>query len=241
MARLIRRGLAWLIVLALVGGAYLAGRDYVGRHPQDVPWTPFALDDPVGRFTPAKIARLGSAPQRCRTMLAGAALEDVPVPPRVSTPGCGYEDGMRISGRPVAYRPGGLITSCPVAAALLLLETRVIEPAARRHFGQPVAEIFHAGSFSCRRIYGRDTGRFSEHATADAVDITGFRLADGSRLSMLEDWRSTGPEGAFLREVRDGACRLFPTVLSPDYNLAHRDHLHLDVANRGTAGWTACR
>nr|MBA3526869.1 extensin family protein [Sphingomonas sp.] len=46
---------------------------------------------------------------------------------------------------------------------------------------------------------------------------------------------------AFLREVRDGACRLFPTVLSPDYNAAHRDHLHLDVANRGTAGWTLCR
>ena len=52
---------------------------------------------------------------------------------------------------------------------------------------------------------------------------------------------SPGAEGAFLREVRDGGCRLFTTVLSPDYNAAHRDHLHLDVADRGTAGWTLCR
>jgi hypothetical protein len=40
--------------------------------------------------------------------------------------------------------------------------------------------------------------------------------------------------------VRDGACRLFATVLSPDYNAAHRDHLHLDEAKRG-AMWRACR
>jgi hypothetical protein len=28
--------------------------------------------------------------------------------------------------------------------------------------------------------------------------------------------------------VRDGACLFFDGVLSPDYNAAHRDHLHLD-------------
>ncbi len=44
-----------------------------------------------------------------------------------------------------------------------------------------------------------------------------------------------------LREVRDGACDLFATVLSPDYNAAHRDHLHLDQAERGEMGWRACR
>jgi hypothetical protein len=41
--------------------------------------------------------------------------------------------------------------------------------------------------------------------------------------------------------VRDGACRLFATTLSPDYNAAHADHLHLDQANRGAGGWRACR
>ena len=43
------------------------------------------------------------------------------------------------------------------------------------------------------------------------------------------------------KQSRDGACRVFSTVLSPDYNAAHRDHLHLDTANRGPSGWRACR
>lgn len=227
------RGLGCLIVLALLAAAFLIGRDYVRRHPQDVPWTALELDDPVGRFTASKIASFGERPLQCRSLLAAAGLADVPVPPSASAPECSYSDGMRLAGRRPGYSPRGLVMSCPVAAALHLLETRVIEPAARRHLGQPVSATYHAGSFSCRRLYGRAEGRFSEHSTADAVDITGFRLADGTRLSVLDDWTRSGREAAFLREVRDGACRLFSTVLSPDYNAAHRDHLHLDVANRG--------
>jgi hypothetical protein len=41
--------------------------------------------------------------------------------------------------------------------------------------------------------------------------------------------------------VRNGACQLFATVLSPDYNEAHRDHLHFDQAERGAMGWRGCR
>ncbi|MBA3526848.1 MAG: extensin family protein, partial [Sphingomonas sp.] len=230
------RGLGCLVLLALIAAAFLLGRDYIRRHPQDVPWTALELRHPVGRFTASKIAELGETPARCRAMLAGAGVSDVPVPPRVINPDCSYTDGMRLAGRALDYSPEGLVTSCPVAAALHLLETRVIQPAAERHFGQAVRATVHAGSFSCRRLYGRSEGRFSEHSTADAVDITGFRLIDGSEVSVLADWSAGGQEAAFLREVRDGACRLFPTVLSPDYNAAHRDHLHLDVANRGTAG-----
>ena len=124
---------------------------------------------------------------------------------------------------------------------MLLLEQRVIQPAAMRRFGSTVTRIDHAGSYSCRRLYGRGEGPFSEHATADAIDITGFRLADGTSVTVLGDWQDGGAETAFLRDVRDGACRLFSTVLSPDYNAAHADHLHLDQAERGAAGWRLCR
>ena len=37
-------------------------------------------------------------------------------------------------------------------------------------------------------------------------------------------------------DVRDKACRSFGSVLSPDYNAAHADHLHLDMAP-----WMMCR
>jgi hypothetical protein len=116
-----------------------------------------------------------------------------------------------------------------------------VQPAALRHFGQRVAGIDHFGSYSCRRLYGRDAGAWSEHASARAVDIAGFRLEDGRRISVAADWSGEGAAAAFLREVRDGACDLFATVLSPDYNAAHRDHLHFDHAARGATGWRGCR
>ena len=173
-----------------------------------------------------------------------AGLAERPVPPSATNDRrCRFEDGVRIAAEDddsIRYSPAGLIASCPVAAALALWERDVVQPAARRHFGEPVTGIDHAGSFSCRRIYGRSEGRFSEHATADAVDILGFRLADGTSVSVLRDWKGANSKSAFLREVRAGACDLFATVLSPDYNAAHADHFHLDQANRAM-GWRLCR
>ena len=236
------RGLGCLLLIAVVATAlFLFGRDYVQRHPQDVPWTELKLSDPIGRFTAGKIAGLGDEPARCRALLAEAPVEDSSVPPRRSPPDCGYEDGVRLAGRAADYDPAGLVTSCPVAAALFLWETRVVQPAAERHFGARVERIHHAGSYSCRRLYGRESGAFSQHATADAFDVTAFELEGGESVQVLQDWQGAGAQAAFLREVRDGACRLFPTVLSPDYNEAHRDHLHFDVADRGGGGWTLCR
>ena len=206
-----------------------------------MPWTKLSLDDPIGRFTAPKLARLGDDAPQCRALLREAGVDDVPEPSRSGGPQCGYDDGMRLGSDPIGFRPSGLVTSCSVAASMHLLETRIVQQAALRHLGSQVTAIDHAGSYSCRRLYGRAEGSFSEHATADAIDILGFRLADGTRVSVLNDWKRDGPKSAFLREVRDGACRLFSTVLSPDYNAAHADHLHLDQAMRGNSGWTVCR
>lgn len=238
-----RRAIAWFLVLALIAIAILEGKAWLDEHPQDLPWTALDLDDPVGRYTASKIAALGESPAQCRALLATTGINDRPAPSRHSGE-CGYDDGTLVAAggaREAAFAPAGLVTSCPVATALLLWDERVVQPAARRHFGTGVARFIHAGSYSCRRLYGRETGAWSEHATADAVDILGFRLEDGRTISVLRDWSGSDAEAAFLHEVRDGACRLFTTVLSPDYNAAHRDHLHLDTAYRGMGGWRACR
>jgi hypothetical protein len=39
-------------------------------------------------------------------------------------------------------------------------------------------------------------------------------------------------EGQFLRRMHEGACGVFGTVLGPEANEAHRNHLHLDLAAR---------
>lgn len=239
-----RAALGCLLLLVIVAAAALFARDYISRHPEQFPWTKLDLAHPIGAFTGRKLAALADEPAQCLMLLRNADVEDVPAPPRRAGPDCGYEDGVQLAAggaREMRYRPTPLVTSCPVAAALFLLEERVIQPAALRHFGSRVTAIEHAGSYSCRRLYGRDEGPFSEHATADALDITGFRVADGTHVSVLRHWDGESARAAFLRDVRDGACRLFSTVLSPDYNKAHADHLHLDQAQRGAMGFRMCR
>ena len=80
----------------------------------------------------------------------------------------------------------------------------------------------------------------NQHSTANAIDISAFIMADGTRIALINDWDDADVRREFLHEVRDGSCDLFSTVLSPDYNAAHADHFHFDMAKR-TAGWTVCR
>lgn len=121
---------------------------------------------------------------------------------------------------------------CGAAAAYAAWVRHIVQPAAERAFGERVVALRNMGTFSCRDIADRP-GRRSQHASANAIDISGFVLAGGRRVSVTGGWRDTGAEGRFLREVRDGACGLFSGVLSPDWNEAHRDHLHLDMGRLG--------
>ena len=233
-----------LLVLGLIGFAALLLYGYARRHPEDMPWTALDLSQPVGAFTGRKLVRLRDDGETCRALLSRAGIRFNALPPRGSGGECAYRDAVRFAAGGalgISYRPADLGTSCAVAASLALWEWHVVQPAALRHFGRRVAAIDHFGSYSCRRIYGRQDGAWSEHATANAVDIAGFRLEDGTRIAIAADWRREGARAAFLREVRDGACDLFATVLSPDYNAAHRDHLHFDQARRGVMGWRGCR
>jgi hypothetical protein len=149
--------------------------------------------------------------------------------PDVRAGSCGYQNAVELTQSTHLYS-APVATSCAAAAALALWERDVVAPAAERHLGQAVARIELAGaSYQCRPIAGRSDGRMSEHASANAVDIGGFTLADGTVLRVERGWRGAAEERAFLREIRDGACDHFKAVLSPDYNRAHRDHFHLDM------------
>lgn len=228
--------LAFALIVAAIGFGVVRWLEV--NRPQDLPWTPLDLRQPIGWSTGVKLARLTDDAPRCRALLRAARVRFVTLPP-TGEGACRVPDGMRLGG--ARYWPGELETACPVAAALAVWDREVVAPAATRHFGQDVRMIVHLGSRSCRRMYARPDAPWSEHATADAIDIAGFRLADGRRVTVLDDWYRDTPDAAFLREVRDGACRLFATTLSPDYNAAHRDHLHLDQAARGKRGFGACR
>lgn len=242
MTRL-RKAIRLVLLLCLIGAVALALWSYGRRNPQDLPWTQLDLNQPVGLFMGRKLAGLTSDADQCRQLLQRAGVRFTALPPRRDGQ-CGYEDGVRLTGGgalPMQWSPPAPGMSCPVAAGLALWLWHVVQPAAQAHLGTSVVQLEHYGTYSCRRLYGRDSGDWSEHATADAIDIAGFRLADGRLVTVRHDWDGDLARADFLREVRDGACKLFSTVLSPDYNRAHADHLHMDQAERGEMGWRMCR
>jgi hypothetical protein len=120
---------------------------------------------------------------------------------------------------------------CDVARALALWVRESVQPAARDHFGSRVVRLESMGAYACRNVIGNaaSAGQRSEHATGNAIDIGAFVLADGRRVSVIGGWNGDSDSRAFLRDVRAGGCKRFQTVLSPDYNAAHHDHLHFDM------------
>ncbi|WP_207536972.1 extensin-like domain-containing protein [Sabulicella rubraurantiaca] len=216
----------------------LAGLGWLGLRvlpPQWNPRTPLDLRAPPNLLTPLKLAWLSRDPAACFAAFENSGITAIRVPDRPSEVGCAVESAVRLPG-PVAANPAAPTVTCRVAAAWVLWERHGLQPAARRHMGSEVVSVRHLGTWNCRNVNHAASGRRSEHATANAIDIAGFRLADGREVTLLRGWTGPPEQAAFLRAARDGACRSFSVVLGPDRDAAHRDHFHLDM---GT--WRACR
>jgi hypothetical protein len=151
-----------------------------------------------------------------------------------------FEMAAADNGR-VLLKPAALLR-CPMIPQVNRWVVEVIEPAARHTYGASLAEISILGSYACRPINHVSGGYLSEHGRANALDISGFTLSDGTRISVKRGWHGDWRQRAFLHAVHDGACARFSTVLGPDYNRLHRDHFHVDLAYRGPNGLrTVCK
>lgn len=234
--RIMRATLVSMLLLSILG--VCAYGIYSGRIdiPEEWnPWAPLRIEAPLNWLTRIKLARLSNDRALCLSALAGARMRYEPLPDRDAGQGCGFDNVVRIESTSLKVgEPFAL--SCRSAVALALWEQHVVHPAARLRFAEPVVRIEHFGSYACRNLYGRKDAPLSRHATADALDIAAFVLASGRRIRVDREWASEDNDGRFLRDVRDGACRVFDSVLGPEYNAAHRDHFHLD---RG--GYRVCR
>jgi hypothetical protein len=152
------------------------------------------------------------------------------LPDRETGPGCGLAGTVKLVdiGVPVANLTA---VRCGAARAFIGWTRNAVAPAAYQMLGSELARIDSMGSYSCRNVVGspRNASRRSGHAIANAIDVGGFVLKDGRRITVLNDWNSSDPQvRQFLQTIRASACKRFGTVLSPDYNAAHRNHLHLE-------------
>jgi hypothetical protein len=223
-----------LLVLLIGTAAVSVWRGWVSLPPQWNPWAPLDVKAEPNFLTRYKLMRLRDDPQLCDQALNSSGLR---VTHQAGSPGatCPLIDTLRVQGGEAALS-SSFLASCRLAVSFALFEHHALQPAAQAVYGQAVTRVDHLGSFACRNVYGRENGRRSQHATANALDIAGFRLADGRSINVLKDWPKDNQDARFLRQVRDGACDMFSGVLSPDYNAAHRDHFHLDVGP-----WWVCR
>jgi len=222
-------GLAWkLAVLALVIAAFFwANRALPAEH---LPWKTFDPDRPIGHASATQLLRVSLSPTATCERLADASLSlaSTPSAPRDGDADCGWEVARLVTAIDQIELAGASNLQCPMALGITAW-LRETDRLARDHLGQGLARIHHFGSYSCRRMYGRSTGAWSEHAFANAWDVASFELDDGRLISVLRDWDGEPAKRRFLRDTRDAACKLFRVTLSPDYNAAHSDHFHIDM------------
>jgi hypothetical protein len=145
-----------------------------GEQPT-VPWTEAEID---------------AAKAKCKELLTGDPLDYEVLPP--------IKEGICGTPAPVLLRAVGTdpkvtinppaTLSCPMADVLGEWLRDTVQPEAKKLFGSTVVKIQNATSYACRNRYGGDATPLSEHALANALDVSEFVLANGERITILDDW-----------------------------------------------------
>lgn len=98
----------------------------------------------------------------------------------------------------------------------------------------------HASTYICRRRNNQPDGKLSEHAFGNAIDIRRFQFEGREPITVEPRERTGSIEEAFQKAARAGACLSFTTVLGPGSDGFHKDHIHLDIAER-RGGYRLCQ
>jgi hypothetical protein len=224
-----RRSLAKALLVLLVGLS-IGGVFWFGLLPRMLnPLPMLSLETPGQWLVDFRLAALRRDVAGCARLIKSPLITAQPIDDNVMENGCGWHNAVRLSAAGETALPVGTLT-CEMAAALTLWVTHDVQPRAERLLGSRVTRIEHMGGYACRNIIGSKTLQAfrSQHATANAIDISGFKLASGKVVRVARDWKGEDAESQFLREVHDAACSYFRIALGPDFNAAHHDHFHFD-------------
>ncbi|WP_395313744.1 extensin family protein [Enterobacter sp. ECC-219] len=222
-----------LLIVFILGAIATAGYRWLPSYYN--PFTPLTLDDPPGRITQYKLRRL--TPEACSSLLAQANQRNLIRTQAVADSGgeCPLSDVVRVRDFGPVSLNGSFLASCPLALSSALFVSQQARPLTKRFTGSELTGIEHLGSFACRNIYHRPDARRSEHATAEALDIAAFRLANGEHVTVLKGWKSAKTQ-PWLKALLAASCGYYGNGLGPEYNAAHASHFHL-----GMRGFGLCR
>lgn len=209
----------------------------------------------LGTSVPLPAKRPASPPEHAKTRpLAGQVSEAKPAPntcletlrtiakaysvpaPRAKYAACTIENPVRLQATlgkvPVSFDAEPIL-ACNFALRLARFAKNTMQPLARHHLGDDLANIATGPGFTCRRRNNAATGKLSEHAFGKGIDIAAFSFANNHPLKVRAASDMPNNRAGFFQAVRTAACEHFTTVLGPGANAAHATHLHFDTGRMG--------
>lgn len=159
---------------------------------------------------------------RCKVLLKGLDVDAIEDSPLKEGESCGSAAPLRLiavgKGRDkVTFMPQPTV-SCELAAALARWVKHDLQGLARKHLGARLQQVETMSSYSCRNAYGRKTGRLSEHARANAIDISGFTTERKRVVSVEGNWGLTRREiiaKAHEHQAAQAAAQIRPVTSQP--------------------------
>ena len=179
--------------------------------------------------TPARAERNSAATLQCHIDLAREGVRFRALPDQRFAGSCSALGAVQLidMGTPATNLRA---MTCPLARQFARWSREAVQTAADQWLGGRIVRIETFGTYACRGVNGQPGARLSEHAFANAVDVSGFVLADGRRITVEAGWNG-GDERVrrFLRAVHQAGCRRFNIGLSPDADSYHYNHIHFDM------------
>jgi hypothetical protein len=171
-------------------------------------------------------------PSACRQALT-EEIAIAPSIPEIHGPGaCGGEDLVRLDAivlpdrKRVSVNPPAILR-CAMASAIADWVRTDIVPLATQLGSEP-SGLDILGSYECRGFNGVPGAPLSEHGHANALDVGAIKLANGQEIVLTD---RTVPR-ALRESVLHSVCARFMTVLGPDSDWFHEEHIHLDLMPR---------
>ena len=178
--------------------------------------------------------------EACRTRLSGQDARFELLPALSDAQGCGAPEPLRVHSLAGVSLAAPITLRCRMAEALAKWMAQVVIPIAEQQLGAKPTALLVGTSYYCRPRNNRAGAKLSEHAFANAIDLSGFTFDARKTIRVVDLPDPNISEGRFLAEIRIKACDYFSTVLGPGSDEAHRDHLHLDAQVR-SRGYRLCQ
>ncbi|MBK1866255.1 extensin family protein [Aestuariivirga sp. YIM B02566] len=183
----------------------------------------------------------------CEKMLAGLDLIWRPDQPIGEPGGCGTPAPIAIAEVAQIRIDPPATVNCDFAVALNAWFTQSVQPEAKKRVGASVIGVRNASSYACRRRNNASTGKLSEHARANALDIAAFDFSKSAQVTVaggasgLLQKIGLSAKGNFMKALRKSACSYFNTVLGPGADRYHGDHFHVDLMKLRPGRFKMCR